>query len=415
MPRHTFITTLREGKAAGYRDYHDNIYPEVAAGLRTAGVKQLNIYQQPGTNVLVMTIDTCGSIDLSAATGPGSRYRQNPRCREWEELMDGEFHNGWTEMKEIHSSDLHWNRALGLPVSTTSVTSSLPRTGATSENSVALSSGHQMPLIGLGTWKSEPGKVAEAVRVAIEAGIRHIDAAAVYGNEKEVGEGIRTGLSSLDGSASRASLFVTSKLWNTEHAPKDVEPACRKTLHDLGLDYLDLYLVHWPISFAKRADGSMFPKDPNTGRIAYAYTPHADTWRAMEGLVEKGLVRSIGVSNFNARQVRALVESASTRIPPAVNQIESHPLLPQRELISLCHKGLKHRVQVTAYSPLGSGSAAILQHPTVLDIAAAHGKNAGQILIRFQVRRRARAASHFPSLFSFFSASRTRYLPSKLL
>eukprot|EP00039_Didymoeca_costata_P015750 m.272978 g.272978 ORF g.272978 m.272978 type:complete len:183 (-) comp16276_c0_seq41:2630-3178(-) len=116
MPKKVFYTNVLEGKMEGYRRFHDNIWPEVAAGLRAAGVTQLQIYNLPGTNTLCMTIETAGNIDLGKATGPGSRYRLDPRCKEWEEMMDSDFHGGWTEMQEIHSSTKQWNTSLGLPM-----------------------------------------------------------------------------------------------------------------------------------------------------------------------------------------------------------------------------------------------------------------------------------------------------------
>eukprot|EP00941_MAST-03F_sp_MAST-3F-sp1_P006274 g6274.t1 len=376
--RLTFIAQLRPGMGPAYRSMHDRIYPEVAAGLRAAGIKQLNIYQKPQSETLVMVIDTAGNVDLSKATGPGSNYRMNPRCKEWEELMDGEYHTGWTQLEEIHSSDVHWNRALQIP--------SVQPSGAS--NFTKLSNGLKMPLVGLGTWKSEPGAVSNAVKVAIESGVRHIDAASVYGNEKEVGEGIKAGLASLGSGCSRSDLFVTSKLWNTKHAPKDVYPACKKTLDDLGLDYLDLYLIHWPISFqAPESDPEVaFPKEAD-GRITYAHWPLLETWRAMEELVEKGLVRSIGVSNFNKKQVDSICSSKNTKIQPVVNQVESHPWLLQKDLIDFCHNKCPSKVQVEAYSPLGSGLQKFLEDERVVAIAEKHGKNVGQILIRFQVQR----------------------------
>eukprot|EP00050_Salpingoeca_kvevrii_P004181 m.245512 g.245512 ORF g.245512 m.245512 type:complete len:118 (-) comp10958_c0_seq2:135-488(-) len=115
MGRHCFFTEVKEGKIDEYINYHENIYPEVAAGLRVAGVTQLVIFRVPGTRRLIMTIETAGDIDLAKATGPGSNYRANPRANEWETLMDADFHGGWTECEEIHASDVHWNKALKLP------------------------------------------------------------------------------------------------------------------------------------------------------------------------------------------------------------------------------------------------------------------------------------------------------------
>ena len=162
---------------------------------------------------------------------------------------------------------------------------------------IRLPSGAPMPLVGLGTWKSKPGEVAEAVKCAIEAGYRHIDCAAAYCNEEEVGSALKEKLGE---ACERGELFVTSKLWNTFHHPDDVRPACLKTLKDLGLSYLDLYLIHWPTAFER--GGELFPKNPD-GKMRYADTPFTDTWKEMEKLVEEGLCRHIGLSNFNSKQI----------------------------------------------------------------------------------------------------------------
>jgi alcohol dehydrogenase (NADP+) len=179
--------------------------------------------------------------------------------------------------------------------------------GPTSMPMIQLSSGHSMPQIGLGTWKSSPVAVRGSVLEAIRCGYRHIDCAAKYENEHEVGQALEEALQA--GEVERSALFVASKLWNDMHASADVERACRQSLADLRLDYLDLYLIHWPV-----ADGSPPPSTE-------------ETWRAMEGLVDAGLVRSIGVSNFSAPKLRDVCELA--RIAPVVNQVELHPLWRQ--------------------------------------------------------------------------------------
>ena len=162
---------------------------------------------------------------------------------------------------------------------------------------VQLNSGHSMPLLGFGTWKAEPTVVGEAVRAALQVGYRHIDAAAVYANEAEVGGAFAELVGDGEGKIPRAQLFVTSKLWNTEHAPEHVRPALEQTLRDLRLDYLDLYLIHWPQAFQK-VEGTTrgFPRTPDGGIVYNTSTPLADTWRALEACVDAGLVRSIGVS-----------------------------------------------------------------------------------------------------------------------
>ena len=162
---------------------------------------------------------------------------------------------------------------------------------------VKLFTGASFPLVGLGTWKSKKGEVEMAVKTAIDAGYRHIDCAAAYGNEKEVGEALKEKLGTV---CERKDIFITSKLWNTKHAAEDVRPACLETLKDLGLDYIDLYLIHWPIGF--RAGDDKFPKNPD-GSMIYSDTHYNETWGAMEKLVEEGLVKHIGLSNFNSKQI----------------------------------------------------------------------------------------------------------------
>ena len=258
------------------------------------------------------------------------------------------------------------------------VRSKMPAAADTDPTVVRLRTGDTMPLVGLGTWKSKPGAVEAAVEAAITGGYRHIDCAAVYGNENEVGAGIKAGLAAAG--IARDALFVTSKLWNSEHHPDDVEAACRKTLADLGLEYLDLYLIHWPNAFA-RGRGH-FPKNAE-GKIEYLTdVPPPQTWKAMERLVDKGLVRAIGLSNFNKAQIDAVF--AVARIPPAVLQVESHPLLAQRPLIAHARG---HGMVVTAYSPLGSGQGGLLTNAEVAKVAAAHDRTNAHVLIRWQVQR----------------------------
>ena len=158
-----------------------------------------------------------------------------------------------------------------------------------------LNSGKEMPIIGLGTWQSGTGEVVNAVKHALKIGYRHIDCAALYENESEVGQGIKEAMEEYD--ISREDIFVTGKLWNTKHQIEEVEPACQKSLDDLGLDYFDLYLIHMPTAFA--LSDELMPKDEE-GKIEFDIdVSPVDTWLAMEQLVEKGLVKDIGVSNFN--------------------------------------------------------------------------------------------------------------------
>ncbi|TNY18214.1 putative GCY1-galactose-induced protein of aldo/keto reductase family [Rhodotorula diobovata] len=228
----------------------------------------------------------------------------------------------------------------------------------------------KIPAVGLGTWKSEPGQVRDAVRVAIESGYRHIDCAWAYKNEAEVGQGIR------DSGIDRKELFVTSKLWNTFHSPDKVAAGLQETLDNLGLDHLDLYLLHWPVAFAKQ---------PSKGKpeIDWALTKDVSpTWAAMEKLVEQGKTKHIGVSNFTIGRCEKLLKQA--KIKPAVNQVELNLHCSQPELVQWSHD---HGILLEAYSPLGSTGAPQLSDSVVKDIAAAHGASPAQVLISWQVKR----------------------------
>ena len=249
-----------------------------------------------------------------------------------------------------------------------------------------LSGGQAMPAVGLGTWKSDPGVVGEAVTGALEAGYRHFDCAPIYGNEAEIGTALSGTLAA--GTVRREDLWITSKLWNSEHGRDRVIPALENTLQDLGLKYLDLYLIHWPVPIRP---GITFPQAPEDF-ASLEDQPLADTWAGMEDAVDAGLVRAIGVSNFSAPRLAAL--AAGARIPPAVNQVELHPYLAQSALLQAARD---LGVRLTAYSPLGSmdrparlkkaDEPVLLEDPAVTAVAAAHGATPGQVLIAWALAR----------------------------
>lgn len=251
---------------------------------------------------------------------------------------------------------------------------------------LTLNSGFEIPILGVGTWKSGKGEVYDAIRAAIRIGYRHVDCAAAYGNEKEVGEAISDAIK--DDEINREDIFITSKLWNDSHATDDVIPALKQTLSDLRLDYLDLYLMHWPVALKK---GTEMEIEPDTF-VPLTEMPLSDTWAEMEKAVEQGLIKSIGVSNFSIQNLQEMKQY--TQIPPAVNQVESHPFLAQERLIEYCKQ---NDIVVTAYAPLASrdrpdnlksdNEPALLEHPVILEIAKKHNATPAQILIAWQINR----------------------------
>lgn len=251
-------------------------------------------------------------------------------------------------------------------------------------NLTTLNSGATMPVLGLGTWKSEPGKVGAAIEYAVlERGYRHIDCAPIYRNEPEIGETFTKIFAG--GKVKRKDLFITSKLWNTAHAADDVVVACKKTLHDLHLDYLDLYLMHWGIAQSPKLLNQIFDQ---LGRLTIPRVPVRETWEAMEELVQLGLVKSIGVANFTGPMLVDLLSYAAVK--PAMNQVELHPYLQQARLVQFCRG---QGIAVTAYSPLGSPGNAnpdepkLLEDLVVRELATAHHKTPAQILLRWALQR----------------------------
>jgi alcohol dehydrogenase (NADP+) len=246
---------------------------------------------------------------------------------------------------------------------------------------IKLHNGLLMPQLGLGTWQSAPNVVREAVKSAMRVGYRHFDCASIYENEREVGQGLKEGMAELG--LKREDIWVTSKLWNTSHRPDLVKVACEQTLHDLGLDYLDMYLMHWPVDQIPE-EGPKVGGDPTATE-----TPLWETFDAMNELVTDGLTRAIGVSNFSVQELEELIKD--TDIIPTVNQIEMHPYLIQPKLLDYCStKG----IAITAYCPLGRAKAPrgvglppLLEHPVLKTISEKRGKTPAQIALRWAIQR----------------------------
>ncbi len=264
------------------------------------------------------------------------------------------------------------------------------------DSSLSLPDGARFPAIGLGTWKIPDALTPGIVRDSVEIGYRHFDCACDYGNESAVGKGLRAALQ--EGLCGREDLWVTSKLWNTYHEPRHVRAACERSLHDLGLDELDLYLVHFPIALAYVPFEERYPPgwlhDPTAAAPAMkpVDVSYAETWGAMEELQRAGLVKRIGVCNLTISLLREVLVTCEIR--PAVHQVEMHPYLTQQRLLRFCQT---EDIAVTAFSPFGAGSyvplgmaesgESVLVDPVVTEIAETHSRKAAQVVLRWAVQR----------------------------
>jgi aldehyde reductase len=243
-----------------------------------------------------------------------------------------------------------------------------------------------MPQFGLGTWQSKPGEVGEAVKMALDIGYRHIDCAMAYGNQEEIGQVFNSVFS--DGKIKREEVFITSKIWNTFHSYKKDGEAIDTILKDLQIAYLDLCLIHWPMGYFE--ENGFFPKDKND-KLIYADTDYLDTWKAMEDGVKAGKIKSIGISNFNDKQIQRIIDNCD--IKPSVLQVEANPYFSQNTLVDWCHK---RGIIFTAYSPLANnagpfrkeGQPNLLEEKIILELAGKYKKTPAQIIIRWAIERK---------------------------
>ncbi|XP_069619213.1 estradiol 17 beta-dehydrogenase 5-like [Ranitomeya imitator] len=261
----------------------------------------------------------------------------------------------------------------------------------TKQSRFTLNDGHKIPVVGLGTYAPQefPKSMAEeAVKVALDVGYHHIDSALIYGNEVEVGRGINTKIT--DGTVKREDVYYTGKLWSTYQSPELVRHGLEKSLKDLRLDYLDLYLIDNPFEFKPGDD--LWPTDEN-GKLIYHNTDIRDTWKAMEDCKEAGLVRSIGVSNFNHKQLELILNMPGLRYKPVCNQVECHIYNNQAKLLEFCKS---HNIVLVAYGVLGSTrepnwteetAPMLLEDPVLNAIAKKHGRTPAQVAMRHMLQR----------------------------
>ncbi|XP_069759359.1 aldo-keto reductase family 1 member D1-like isoform X1 [Narcine bancroftii] len=257
---------------------------------------------------------------------------------------------------------------------------------------ILLNDGNSIPLIGLGTYSTprttDKDACYRAVKIAIDVGYRHFDGAWIYGNEEEIGRAFQEKIA--DGTVSRDDIYYCGKLWNTFHPPEMVQPFLEKNLKRLNFDYIDLYIIELPLAF--KPGDVMYPRDEN-GKYLYHPTDLCATWEALELCKDAGLVKSIGVSNFNRRQLEQILNKPGLKYKPAVNQVECHPYFTQSKLKAFCES---HDIVIVGYSPLGTCRdplwvnikiPSLLEDPVLNCVAAKYKKTSAQVALRYQIQR----------------------------
>lgn len=248
------------------------------------------------------------------------------------------------------------------------------------------SNNDKIPMLGLGTWKSAKGEIYQTVRKAIEIGYRHFDCALIYGNEHEIGQAISDAINNKE--VTRNELWITSKLWNNRHKKVDIQPTIEITLDSLKLEYLDLYLIHWPVALLNSVN---YPKD-GSEMVDLKHIPLVETWQGMIALKENNLTKHIGVSNFSIKKINELINE--TGVCPEALQLELHPFLQQNKIVDFANA---NNIILTGFCPLGSsdrpinritaGEPKLFENKTIIDIAQEKGNTPAQIMLAWAINR----------------------------